>query len=61
MSKSRKSMPGLLQPDPLTSPHVGKRKSFEEVEAKAREVLRQRGLTEAQITRELQRAKRESD
>jgi len=51
-------MPGLLQPLPLNSPHVGKRKSFDEVEAKARDVLRQRGLTEVQIEAELKRARR---
>ena len=58
MPKSRKPMPGLLQPLPLNSPHVGKRKSFDEVEAKARDVLRQRGLTEVQIEAELKRARR---
>ena len=57
----RKFMPGLLQPTPLTSPHVGKRKSFLAVEARAREVLRERGLTEAQIDAELKRAKRDLD
>jgi len=51
-------MAGLLQPTPLNSPHLGKPKSFEDVEAKAREVLRLRGLTEAQIEAELKRAKR---
>ena len=58
MPKLRKPMAGLLQPTPLNSPHLGKPKSFEDVEAKAREVLRLRGLTEAQIEAELKRAKR---
>ncbi len=45
-----------LQPSQFNSPHVGKRKSFEEIEAQAREVLRQRGFTDAQIEAELKRA-----
>jgi hypothetical protein len=50
---------GRSMPTPSTPPSsLGKRKSFAAIEAKAREVLRERGLTEAQIEAELKRGKR---
>lgn len=58
MSESRKPVAGV-QPSQFHPPHVGRRKSFEEIEAKAREVLRQRGFSAAQIEAELNRTKRE--
>jgi hypothetical protein len=44
-----------------TPPHVGNRKSFAAVEAKAREVLKERGLTKAQIEAELKRVRRKDN
>ena len=54
------NMPGP-QPSYFSGPQVGKRKSFDKIEGKAREVLRERGLSEAQIEDELHRSRREQD
>jgi hypothetical protein len=52
----------VMCPEPLSfTVHVDKRKSFSEVEAKAREVLKERGLTKKQIDAELKRARRKED
>jgi hypothetical protein len=59
MRKPGKPVAGLQSSD-FTLPKFGKRKSFKDVEAKAREVLREKGLSEAQIKIELGRVKRKS-
>ena len=52
-----KDMPGH-QITSLSVPHVGNRKSFKKAEAEARKVLKEKGLTDAEIEAELKRAKR---
>lgn len=58
MSKSSKSGISGLTPSEGAIAHPGRRASFEKAEAKAREVLRERGFSEEQINAELKRAKR---
>lgn len=57
MRKQGKAVLGL-QSTQFILPQIGKRKSFAKAEEAARAVLRERGLTEAQIDIELKRAKR---
>jgi hypothetical protein len=46
------------KPEPSAIARPGLRQSFDQAEAQAREVLRARGFSEAQIEIELRRAKR---
>jgi hypothetical protein len=48
---------GAAQPD-RSLPRLSDRKSFRKAEEKAREILRERGFSEAQIEIELRRVKR---
>ena len=56
MSKSVR--PGPPEPQFNGVPHLNNRQSFKLVEEKAREVLRERGLSDKQIEWELSRVKR---
>jgi hypothetical protein len=58
LSIRKSGMSGLNQPNHQTA-HPGRKKSFDEVEAQARDVLRERGFTEKQIEAELKQAKRD--
>ncbi|MDP3736610.1 MAG: hypothetical protein Q8R02_04425 [Hyphomonadaceae bacterium] len=58
MSKSGKGRTSGPDPSEGVVAHPGRKKSFEKAEAKAREVLRERGFNEEMIEAELKRARR---
>ena len=62
MSEKHTAQSGPAKPErkEFGIPDLGNKKSFRKAERAAREILREKGFTEEQIERELQRVKRQS-